>query len=82
MPDWRRFWDWAFFGGSFAATLLFGVAIGNAMITGVFFAANATGEDPAHWFQGFASSLMVVAVFVGSAALVAAQYWRVSRSRG
>ena len=57
-------------------------AIGNAMITGVFFAANATGEDPAHWFQGFASSLMVVAVFVGSAALVAAQYWRVSRSRG
>ena len=52
------------------------------MITGVFFAANATGEDPAHWFQGFASSLMVVAVFVGSAALVAAQYWRVSRSRG
>lgn len=31
-PAWRRFWDWAFFGGSFAATLLFGVAVGNAMI--------------------------------------------------
>lgn len=29
---WRRFWDWAFFGGSTAATLLFGVAVGNAMI--------------------------------------------------
>jgi cytochrome d ubiquinol oxidase subunit II len=29
---WRRFWDWAFFGGSATATLLFGVAVGNAMI--------------------------------------------------
>jgi cytochrome d ubiquinol oxidase subunit II len=29
---WRRFWDWAFFGGSSVATLLFGVAVGNAMI--------------------------------------------------
>lgn len=29
---WRRFWDWAFFGGSAAATLLFGVAVGNAMV--------------------------------------------------
>lgn len=29
---WRRFWDWAFFGGSTAAALLFGVAVGNAMI--------------------------------------------------
>ena len=31
-PAWRRFWDWAFFGGSFTASLLFGVAVGNAMI--------------------------------------------------
>jgi cytochrome d ubiquinol oxidase subunit II len=30
--SWRRFWDWAFFGGSAAATLLFGVAVGNAMV--------------------------------------------------
>jgi cytochrome d ubiquinol oxidase subunit II len=29
---WRRFWDWSFFGGSTMATLLFGVAIGNAML--------------------------------------------------
>ncbi len=31
-PAWRRFWDWGFFGGSAVATLLFGVAVGNAMI--------------------------------------------------
>ncbi len=31
-PAWRRFWDASFFGGSFTATLLFGVAVGNAMI--------------------------------------------------
>ena len=31
-PGWRRFWDWAFFAGSAAATLLFGVAVGNAML--------------------------------------------------
>jgi len=30
-PAWRRFWDWGFFGGSFLATLLFGVATGNAV---------------------------------------------------
>jgi len=29
---WRRFWDWSFFGGSTMATLLFGVAIGNAVL--------------------------------------------------
>jgi cytochrome d ubiquinol oxidase subunit II len=29
---WRRFWDWAFFGGSTVAALLFGVAVGNAII--------------------------------------------------
>jgi cytochrome d ubiquinol oxidase subunit II len=28
---WRRFWDWGFFGGSATASLLFGVAVGNAM---------------------------------------------------
>jgi cytochrome bd ubiquinol oxidase subunit II len=28
---WRRFWDWGFFGGSVTASLLFGVAVGNAM---------------------------------------------------
>ena len=31
-PRWRRVWDWAFFLGSALATLLFGVAVGNAMI--------------------------------------------------
>jgi len=31
-PRWRRFWDWGFFGGSALATLLFGVAVGNAML--------------------------------------------------
>lgn len=31
-PAWKRFWDWGFFGGSSLATLLFGVAVGNAMI--------------------------------------------------
>jgi cytochrome bd ubiquinol oxidase subunit II len=29
---WRRVWDWGFFGSSLLATLLFGVAVGNAMI--------------------------------------------------
>ncbi len=29
---WRSFWDWGFFGGSTLATLLFGVAVGNAMM--------------------------------------------------
>ncbi len=29
---WRRFWDFAFFGGSATATLLFGVAVGNAIL--------------------------------------------------
>ena len=29
---WRRFWDFSFFGGSAGATLLFGVAVGNAMV--------------------------------------------------
>jgi cytochrome d ubiquinol oxidase subunit II len=29
---WRRFWDWSFFGGSTLAALLFGVAVGNAML--------------------------------------------------
>jgi cytochrome d ubiquinol oxidase subunit II len=31
-PAWRRFWDWSFFGGSAVATLLFGVAVGNAIL--------------------------------------------------
>jgi cytochrome d ubiquinol oxidase subunit II len=31
-PRWRRFWDWAFFTGSALAALLFGVAVGNAML--------------------------------------------------
>jgi cytochrome d ubiquinol oxidase subunit II len=29
---WRRFWDWGFFMGSALASLLFGVAVGNAML--------------------------------------------------
>ena len=29
---WRRIWDWSFFGGSALATLLFGVAVGNAVL--------------------------------------------------
>jgi cytochrome bd ubiquinol oxidase subunit II len=29
---WRGFWDWAFFAGSALASLLFGVAVGNAML--------------------------------------------------
>jgi cytochrome d ubiquinol oxidase subunit II len=29
---WRRFWDWAFFAGSALSALLFGVAVGNAMV--------------------------------------------------
>jgi cytochrome d ubiquinol oxidase subunit II len=31
-PRWRRFWDWSFFGGSAVATLLYGVAVGNAIL--------------------------------------------------
>jgi len=31
-PSWRRIWDAAFFGSSTVAALLFGVAIGNAMV--------------------------------------------------
>ena len=40
-PAWRRMWDAAFFGSSLVATLLFGVAIGNAL-TGI--PLNARGE--------------------------------------
>jgi cytochrome d ubiquinol oxidase subunit II len=29
---WRRLWDWAFFGSSLLATLLFGVAVGNGIV--------------------------------------------------
>jgi cytochrome d ubiquinol oxidase subunit II len=29
---WRRFWDWGFFAGSGLASLLFGVAVGNAIL--------------------------------------------------
>jgi cytochrome d ubiquinol oxidase subunit II len=29
---WQRFWDWSFFAGSALATVLFGVAVGNAML--------------------------------------------------
>jgi len=31
-PWWRRLWDWGFFSGSTIATLLFGVAVGNALL--------------------------------------------------
>ncbi len=31
-PAWRSFWDYAFAAGSTVATLLFGVAVGNAMV--------------------------------------------------
>ena len=31
-PRWRSLWDWVFFAGSSLATLLFGVAVGNAVI--------------------------------------------------
>ena len=30
-PAWRAFWDWSFFAGSSVASLVFGVAVGNAM---------------------------------------------------
>ena len=30
--SWRGLWDWTFFLGSLVASLLFGVAIGNAII--------------------------------------------------
>lgn len=30
--SWRRIWDWGFFAGSALASLLFGVAVGNAML--------------------------------------------------
>ena len=31
-PGWRRVWDFAFFGASLLASVLFGVAVGNAML--------------------------------------------------
>ena len=31
-PTWRKIWDYGFFGGSAVATLLFGVAVGNALV--------------------------------------------------
>jgi cytochrome d ubiquinol oxidase subunit II len=31
-PGWRDFWDWSFFAGSTVASLVFGVAVGNAMM--------------------------------------------------
>jgi cytochrome d ubiquinol oxidase subunit II len=40
-PAWARFWDWAFFLGSFLPALLFGVAVGN-VVRGV--PLNAKGD--------------------------------------
>ena len=31
-PAWRAFWDWALCGGAAAATLVFGVAMGNVLV--------------------------------------------------
>ncbi len=68
---WRTFWDWGFFGSSLLASLLFGVAVGNAMI-GVPLDAegNMTGSflgllNP----YGLLTGLLVVAMFAMHGAL-------------
>lgn len=62
---WRRFWDWGFFAGSALASLLFGVAVGNAM-TGLPLDAqgNFTGTllDQLHPYA-LLVGLMTVALF-------------------
>jgi cytochrome d ubiquinol oxidase subunit II len=62
---WRRLWDWGFFAGSAAASLLFGVAVGNAMLgvpldaTGDFHGTVLDQLDPYALLVG----LMTVSLF-------------------
>lgn len=61
-PAWRKLWDGAFFTGSALATLLFGVAVGNAMV--------GIPLDAEHRFAGtFFDMLNPYAVLVGLLAL-------------
>lgn len=62
-PRWRRFWDYSFAGSSALASLLFGVAVGNA-IMGV--ALSATGD----FEQGILSHLSPYSVLVGLLTMV------------
>ena len=57
-PAWRRFWDWGFFGGSFLATLLFGVATGNAV-------AGLPLDDEGNVLVGVLAQLNPYGVLVG-----------------
>jgi cytochrome bd ubiquinol oxidase subunit II len=45
---WKRFWDYSFFGASFLATFLFGVAVGNALV-GI--PINANGDFVGSFFD-------------------------------
>src|SRR5690606_31189544 len=55
---WRRFWDVCFFLGSFLAALLFGVAVGNAML-------GVPLDERGNFTAGLASQLNGYAVLVG-----------------
>lgn len=59
---WRRFWDWGFFASSLVATLLYGVAVGNAII--------GIPLDGQYVFTGtFADLLNPYALLVGALAV-------------
>jgi cytochrome d ubiquinol oxidase subunit II len=72
-PAWRTFWDYSFFAGSLAATLLFGVAVGNAMIglpldergvfTGSFFDLLGIGDNRPKTAYPIVVGLLTVAMF-------------------
>ena len=51
-------------------------AIGNAMITAVFFAAHGAGTDPTDWFRGFSLGLAVIATALAGALVLAVVYMR------
>jgi cytochrome d ubiquinol oxidase subunit II len=64
-PRWKAIWDWGFFGSSLLASLLFGVAVGNAVIgipldaRGIFVGSFLDLVGPYQLLVG----LMVVALF-------------------
>lgn len=78
-PAWRTFWDFGFFLGSTLATLLFGVAVGNAMIglpldargvyTGNFIDLLGIGPNRPHTAYPVAIGLLAISMFAMHGAL-------------
>lgn len=72
-PAWARFWDWAFFLGSFLPALLFGVAVGN-IVRGLPLNANgdfiAGGGDSPVFLANLLAAVNPYALVIGVLGLV------------